>query len=697
MKHFVTGLAVCFLLTPALSAQTWEQVLRVVSNDAEQNDRFGDSVSLSGFNAVIGAPLDDDACVMDPGCNSGAAYVFAFGIGQIKKLTDASGAALDEFGRAVAIDGDTIVVGAPLDDDGGDGSGSAFVFGRDQGGKDNWGLVKQLTASVPAASDQFGRSVAINGDTIAVGATGHSDAASLAGAVYIFDRNEGGMDNWGEVIKITASDAATPDSLGTAVAISGDTVIATAIGDDAQTGAAYVFGRDVGGASNWGEVTKITASDAASADAFGVSVSLDTDTAVIAAHRNDDACVMDTGCDSGAAYIFERNQGGMDNWGEVTKIIASDDAAGDEFGNSVSISGDVVIVGAPLNDVLCAPPDCDNGNAYIFARDQGGMDNWGEVDDPVIFGSAVSDEVGFSVAISGTTYLVGARFGDDPNGDANTGAVHIFDVATETNLAISKTDNVDPVTAGTSLVYTVTVENLGAGDGRNIIISEQLPTAVSNPVTSGCAEDPDGVPLCTLGTITSGNFNDFTITVDVDPSATGTLNNQAAIFTTTPDSNSADDLVSEDTAVATAADLSVTIDDDVSFVVPGDTINYSVGMNNLGPSDAQDVVITTTLPAGVTLVSTTGCNEDPNGVPTCTAGTVAAGSGGGFGVVATVDAMTTGLLTTQVVITSSTTEDAPGDENASVSIESVDAANIVFTDGFESGDLTLWDGVVGGP
>ncbi len=211
-------------------------------------------------------------------------------------------------------------------------AGAAYVFQRDQGGVDNWGQVKKLIASDAQASDQFGFSAAASGDVTIVGANGEDAGGGNAGAVYIFQRDQGSADNWGEVKKLTASDAQTNDFFGWSVSISNDTVVVGANGEDAggsDAGAAYVFEQDEGGANNWGQVKKLTASDAQCCDRFGISVAISGETAVVGAN------VEDAGgsTNAGAAYVFRRDEGGAGNWGETKKPTASDAQAFDRFGN----------------------------------------------------------------------------------------------------------------------------------------------------------------------------------------------------------------------------------------------------------------------------------------------------------------------------------------------------------------------------
>jgi hypothetical protein len=193
-----------------------------------------------------------------------------------------------------------------------------------------------------------------------VGAFSEDGAGFYRGAAYAFERDQGGAGNWGEVKKLTASDAQDGDWFGGSVAVSGDTAVVGAIYEDGagvDRGAAYVFERDQGGAGNWGEVKKLTASDAQDDDWFGWSVAVSKDTAVVGAYEEDGA-----GSDRGAAYLFERDQGGAGNWGEVKKLTASDAQDYDNAGFSVAISANTAVMGALYEDGA----GFDRGAAYVF-------------------------------------------------------------------------------------------------------------------------------------------------------------------------------------------------------------------------------------------------------------------------------------------------------------------------------------------
>lgn len=403
----------------ALAAGVPSELWKRIAADAQDLDLLGNSVALSGDYAVAGAYGEDGG-----GVDRGAVYIFDRNYGgndnwgQVKKLTASDTTNGDNFGFSVAIDGDYVVVGAFYEDGLGFDRGAAYVFYRNQGGTDNWGEVVKLTASDAADSDEFGYSVAIDGDYVVVGARLEAGAGSNRGAAYVFDRNYPSADNWGEVTKLTASDTADLDQFGFSVSISGDNVVVGArLEDGAGTdrGAAYVFNRNQGGADNWGEVTKLIASSPENAAYFGYSVAVSGDFAVVGASGEDG-----TGTNRGAVYIYYRNNGGPNAWGEWMKILASDAEDGDEFGSSVAIDGDYLVVGAFYEDGA----GTSRGAAYIYGCNTGGADAWGEVMKLTASDAADQDWFGYSVAINGNYAVVGSVFED--GGGTNRGAIYIF-------------------------------------------------------------------------------------------------------------------------------------------------------------------------------------------------------------------------------------------------------------------------------
>ena len=256
--------------------------------------------------------------------------------------------------------------------------------------------------------------------------------------------------------------------------------------------------------------------------------------------------------------------------------------------------------------------------------------------------------------ISNTAIVTPPGSATDTN-PGNESATDDTAITKEADLTITKIDSPDPVVAGAQLVYTIAVMNNGPSDAADVVVSDTLPAGVSNAVTSGCNEDPAGVATCTLGPIASGASKQYTITVDVDMSTSGTLTNIASVASSTPLINTGDDSVMQDTTVNQEAELTITKSDNNDPVVAGSgMITYTVSVNNNGPSDASGVVVTDALPAGVTLVSTAGDCSELTGVPTCTLGTITASSSKQFTINVTVDSAATGTLTNNAMVASST-------------------------------------------
>lgn len=391
-RPFYLGLANALLLTFALpaSASTLTEVAKLVAGDAAQGDAFGIAVAVDGDTAVIGAAgnglggaayvftrsggvwteqaqltpndpaehgsfgisvaLDGDTAIVGAlrtGFQSffaGATYVFTRSgttwTQQAKLVPDFTPVEQfdDDFGRHVALDGDTVVVGAKRDDSATDpfnNSGLAYVFTRS--GTD-WSQQAILAPSDLAAGDAFGFSVAVDGDTSLIGAPN-------AGFAYIFTRS-GGI--WTEQAKLTPSDAlAFGDCIHllscTAVALDGDTAMVGAVFDDGATsivgGRVYVFTRS---GVSWSQQAKLVTSDA---PAFGESVALDGDAAVIGAGEFDEA-----------AYLFTRSG---TTWTQQSKLVASDATGDDGYGASVALDGATAVIGATRNG--------GSGSAYVFS------------------------------------------------------------------------------------------------------------------------------------------------------------------------------------------------------------------------------------------------------------------------------------------------------------------------------------------
>ena len=407
-----TGACCAFagMTTPARGQCTWEEIARVGASDAAELDTFGSAVAMSGDTALVGAPGNDDV-----DSASGSAYVFVRTAGawtEQAKLVASDAAAMDAFGTSVAIDGDTAVVGAISDDDGGSASGSAYVFVRAAG---VWTQQGKLTASDAAADDAFGATVAVSGDTILIGAWGDDEPLAFqVGSAYVFVRTAG---VWTQQAKLTASDAVGQEYFGKSVALSGNTALIGAFGDDHAggngAGSAYVFVRN--GAA-WAQQAKLTASDAAASDQFGISVAVSGDTAVIGAVLDDHA----GGVDAGSAYVFTR-AGAV--WTQRAKLTSSDTAAGDELGGSVAVTDGKVVVGTNLDDHAGGT---DAGAAYVFVKPGTGWITMTETAKLIATDAAATDDFGISVAVTGNTALIGAGL-DDTVGGTDFGSVYFHE------------------------------------------------------------------------------------------------------------------------------------------------------------------------------------------------------------------------------------------------------------------------------
>ncbi len=347
------------------------QTAELTASDGAAGDLLGNAVAISDDTIVAGS-------FHSVGANTGqgAAYVFTkpatgwANATQTAELTASDGAPNDLLASiAVAISGDTVVAGSEnrtVATSGGDTNfeqGAVYVFVRPRTGWRNATQTAELTASDGAAQDFLGGAVAVSGDTIVAGASGHSDGTNARqGAAYVFVRPSTGWATAAQTAKLTASDGAPQDGFGDAVAISGDTIVAGApqhqVGLDHQ-GAAYVYTRPFFGWQNRTQTAELTASDGATGDLFGATVAASGDliSASAVAHTVGDHPAQ------GAAYVFPRPDTGWADATQVAELTASDGAAGDVLGAGITASGTTVTGGAPFHTVGSQSLE---GVAYVF-------------------------------------------------------------------------------------------------------------------------------------------------------------------------------------------------------------------------------------------------------------------------------------------------------------------------------------------
>jgi hypothetical protein len=393
------------------------EIVKLMASDT-LNDYFGNSVSVSGDYIVVGAPYGD---------TGGEAYVFKKSIdgsvSQIAKLQSNDIEANDYFGETVSIDGDYIVISASGEDTGGSNAGAAYVFKRNS--DSNVSQIAKIQASDAEASDVFGYSVSIDGDYIVASAYQEDTGGSNAGAAYVFKRNSDS--NVSQIAKIQANDKDGGDVFGYSVSIDGDYIVVGAYQEDTgagNAGATYVFKRNSD--SDVSQIAKIQASDAEGSDYFGRSVSIDGDYIVVGAYGEDTG-----GSSAGAAYVFKRNSDS--NVSQIAKIQASDAEASDQFGYSVSISGDYIVVSAYQEDT----GGSNTGAAYVFKRNSDS--DVSQIAKIQASDAEASDLFGSAVSIDGDYIVVGANQEDTKA--VNAGAAYSFSLFPEKKPVFHKKPN----------------------------------------------------------------------------------------------------------------------------------------------------------------------------------------------------------------------------------------------------------------
>jgi len=295
-------------------------------------------------------------------------------------------AAEDYFGSAVAVSGDYAIIGACYDDENGENSGSAYIFHNNG---ETWEQYQKITASDGQTNDFFAITVTISGDYAFVNSLWGNN---YAGKVYVFYNDAG---TWTETSILIASDGEAEDFFGTSMSISGDYAIIGAYGNDdsgSESGSAYIFYNDEG---IWTETTKLTAFDGNENDRFGISVGIYDDYAIIGA----DGSANNSGTNSGTAYIFYNNLG---NWEQTQQIESLDAVLGDQFGTSVSMSGEYAAIGADYK----SDDGTWSGAAYVF-HDNSGI--WEQNTKLTASDAGTQKHFGNSIEIAGDILIVGSN------------------------------------------------------------------------------------------------------------------------------------------------------------------------------------------------------------------------------------------------------------------------------------------------
>lgn len=433
----------------------------IKASNVQSGDFFGFPVAISGDIMAVSAMGEDSSATgvngnetLNDRGGSGAVYIFVRQGETWKQeayLKASNADTNDGFGASIAIDGDTLVVGAPGENsnanmvggnqmnESADNSGAVYVFVRSAMGV--WSQQAYIKASNNDANDNFGGAVAISGDTIAIGAPFEdSNAVGVggnqgdnsdpdSGAVYVYFRTAA---TWQQQAYLKASNTDNLDKFGATVALLGDTLAVGATDEDSNTtginpqsnemafesGAAYVFTRT---GTTWAQQAFLKASNAAGGDQFGSSIALGADILAVGARFEDGGSVGINGnqsdnslVDSGAVYVFVRMNG---TWSQETYIKASNTDTSDFFGSSLALSGNLLAVGAfgenasgvGLNSSQQSNSEGDSGAVYLFNR---GKDGWAQVGYLKALNSDPGDEYGRNLALSGSTLVCGAHLED---------------------------------------------------------------------------------------------------------------------------------------------------------------------------------------------------------------------------------------------------------------------------------------------
>lgn len=403
IRVMTAAAAVFLMIVAGASAET-----RLLPVDATNGERFGQTVALSGEVLAIGSPLDDEA-----GIWAGSVSLFRFdGEGWTfeDEIIPADVLPFERFGFWLDLDGDVLAVGAPSVL----GSPGAVYVYRFDGA--SWVLEDKVTPDDAAVDDQFGFQVALDGDTL----VGTSPFHALRGAAWVFVKDGSG---WSLDQKLAADDGAAGDFLGGGVAIDGSTIVVGAERENGQ-GAAYVYQRSMG---TWGQEAKLVATTRSDGDEFGHSVELVGDEIVVGAPFDG----------AGSAQLFLRQEG---SWNPGDLLVPDDGVAGDEFARHVArgLGEDVLAIGSSRHGGI--------GAVYLFRRTLGGWTPAGKL---VPSDGTIDDEFGWVVSIEARRLAIGAVANDAAA--ANAGAAYVFPLSASIEIDIkpgSDPNSINPFSRG---------------------------------------------------------------------------------------------------------------------------------------------------------------------------------------------------------------------------------------------------------
>ena len=511
----VSAIFVAFVVFAAVSIAPAQSVpeaypeVKIAATDGATADEYGYSVAVSGDWAAVGVPYADAVAA-----DAGAVYMYyrhqggTDNWGLVKKITAPDGAAGDLFGWSVSLSGEMLIVGAPAATD--SNAGAVYAFGQNTDGTNNWGwwYSTRLMAPTPEADAQFGYSVSTTGSRLAIGCP-YADAPDTnSGFVTIYHNYYG----WPYDRTITAIDAAKNANFGKAVALAGDNLVAGAPGVN-QT---YIHDYAQGGSNNWGYQAMLVPDPVDGATDFGSSVAISGSYVVVGAPTADGAAAG-----SGVAYVYYENEPTSNTWGRVGRLMADGGTENDFFASAVSVSGKYVLVGAPAFE----GSGVDAGAAYLFYRGATGTGAWDQIAQLTSSDIAASDNFGASVGISGMNLIVAAT------GESGKGAAYALGLGTAVSGSITTqtwTENGSPYRV-TGAVSVPTGNTLTIQEGVIVLFDSDVPFDIQGSLmTAGTEADPVVFEIGSASEwggirISGGDSSAIVHTVIKDGDADGTL------------------------------------------------------------------------------------------------------------------------------------------------------------------------------
>ena len=474
-----------FSIAPHLAAE------KVIAPDKAALDYHGFSVSHSGDTLAVGAYGTDSNGIAD----SGAAYLYRLeangSVTYLSKVSAPDKAASDRFGFSVSQSGNILAVGAYQADPGGlSNAGAAYLYRLEANGTATH--LNKVTAPDKTVSDRFGFSVSQSGNILAVGAhLSDPGGISDAGAAYLFQLEANGTTTY--LTKVTAPDKAAVDQFGNSVSLSGNILAVGASSSDpsglTDAGAAYLYRLEANGTATY--LNKVSAPDKAAVDQFGISVSQSGNILAVGAYLSDPGGISE----AGAAYLYRLETNGSTTY--LNKITAPDKSASDQFGRTVSQSGNTLVVGSILSE---HGGISEAGAAYLYRLEANGSTTY--LNKFTAADKNASDQFGQSITHTVSFLGVGASL-SDPSGLADAGAVYTYDISAITNRPPADLNTTSPLTISENQSIGSIVGEFNATDpDANATLTYLLVSGAGSGNNSLFSLDSNG----TLKTATSFNY-----------------------------------------------------------------------------------------------------------------------------------------------------------------------------------------------